>query len=74
MSFVQAAECAGPVKSAKNVNFKIVKSEEWRKAEIAANRAAQKWIKVVFRVKIRAHLMQFLKKFSLRVLEKFFDF
>ena len=42
-SFVQAAEHAAPVKKVKNVNFKVQKSEDWRKAEITANRAAQKW-------------------------------
>ena len=42
-AFIQAAQLAVPQKSSKPPNFKVKKSEEWRKSEILANKAAKLW-------------------------------
>ena len=42
-AFIQAANLAVPKKSSKPPNFKVNKSEEWRKAEAAAVKATKKW-------------------------------
>jgi hypothetical protein len=43
-SFIYAAELSAPSKASKKPNFKVFKSEEWRKAEIKAKSASKKWI------------------------------
>ena len=42
-AFIQSAEIAVPSKQKKEINFKTVKSEEWRKAEISAKKATKQW-------------------------------
>ena len=42
-AFIQAATIAVPSKQKKDINFKIIKSEEWRKCEIVAKKATKKW-------------------------------
>ena len=42
-AFIQSAEIAVPAKPKKEINFKTIKSEEWRKAEIAAKKTTKKW-------------------------------
>ena len=43
-SFIYAAELSAPIKASRKPNFKVFKSEEWRKAEITAKSASKKWI------------------------------
>ena len=42
-AFIQAANLAVPMKKNNMPTFKVKKSEEWRKAEMAAQKAANKW-------------------------------
>ena len=42
-AYIQASDNAVPSKEKKNMNFKIMKSEEWLKAEEAAKKATKKW-------------------------------
>ena len=42
-AFIQASNLAVPQKSNKLPSFKVKKSEEWRKAELAAVKATKKW-------------------------------
>ena len=42
-AFIQAANLAVPLKKNTMPSFKVKKSEEWRKAEIAAQKATKKW-------------------------------
>ena len=42
-AFIQAANVAVPSKQKKDINFKVLKSEEWRKCESAAKKATKKW-------------------------------
>ena len=44
-TYIYAAELSAPVKTHKKPNYKIFKSEEWRKAEISAKSASKKWRK-----------------------------
>ena len=39
-----AAELSAPCKETKKPNYKVFKSEDWRKAEIEAKAASRKWI------------------------------
>ena len=43
-TFILAAEIAAPSKTVKKPNYKIFKSEDWRKAELEAKAASKKWI------------------------------
>ena len=44
-SFIHAAELAAPQKEHKKPNYKVFKSENWRKAEISAKKASSAWVK-----------------------------
>ena len=43
-TFIYAAELSAPSKSNRKPNYKVFKSEDWRKAELAAKKASRRWI------------------------------
>ena len=42
-AYLEAADIAVPSKQKKDINFKVRKSEDWLKAEMAAKKATKKW-------------------------------